>query len=357
MFSYFYSRPPNEIPTFPPGLMKTWLAAQEQQICAYMKCAEQIHQDEKCKKENALLGEDDVVVAEQRLSVDRDSASKDSDSVWEELDLADDIGNQSPVRESPFADPVPEGPVYMEWLNEIHSEERLNEDHLIPVELPPSPRPETPLSVVDFLEWLEREEKMDKENLSRVAATPNRGSVPTSPVSAVHSIQNMHSLHDMFPDIPLATITKIVEHEFKPMDLARLNPTHCGDNFEGGCSLRDYPSLHSLIVPICLYFSVLQAGVSAISGDVEVTRTIGESGLRYVAHLIELEELYQWPAVVQYHMQFHNKRRHDMVFDDYSSWRVADKELINELLVGRLHGSGKQLGRGNGSAKSFPEKF
>ncbi|KAJ7659494.1 hypothetical protein B0H14DRAFT_2313986, partial [Mycena olivaceomarginata] len=72
----------------------------------------------------------------------------------------------------------------------------------------------------------------------------------------------------------------------------------------------DYPSLHSLLVPVSVYFAVFQAGVSATS------------------------ELFEWPAVVQYHMQFHNKRRHDMVFDDYSPWMVADRELINKLLVG-----------------------
>ncbi|KAJ7732764.1 hypothetical protein B0H14DRAFT_2409196 [Mycena olivaceomarginata] len=127
----------------------------------------------------------------------------------------------------------------------------------------------------------------------------------------------MQSLHTVFPTILPATITKIVEHEFKPIDLARLNPRRRWDQFASGCSLDDYPSLHSLLVPVSV-----------------TSLIIGHSGLQYMAHLIELEELFEWPAVVQYHMQFHNKRRHDMVFDDYSPWIVADRELINKLLVG-----------------------
>jgi hypothetical protein len=210
----------------------------------------------------------------------------------------------------------------------IHSDETLNEEGLLPVEVSSSPLPERPLSIVDFIEWLAREEE---ETLSSVATTP---SPPASPVSEVHSVQVMQSLHTVFPTILPATITKIVEHEFKPIDLARLNPRRRWDQVASGCSLDDYPSLHSLLVPVSVYFAVLQAGVSATSGDAETTRIIGHGGLQYMAHLIELEELFEWPAVVQYHMQFHNKRRHDMVFDDYSPWMVADRELINKLLVG-----------------------
>ncbi|KAF8213731.1 hypothetical protein K438DRAFT_1957083 [Mycena galopus ATCC 62051] len=170
------------------------------------------------------------------------------------------------------------------------------------------------------MEWMQREEETDKAN-SLVAATSNPDPVLESPVSAVHSLEDVESLHEMFPTISPATIVKIVEHEFKPINLARLNPRRCWDKFESGCSLRDtHPA--------------------TAWGDVETTRIIGESGLRYVAHLIELEELYQWPAVVEYHMQFHNKRRQDMVLDEYSPWMVADRELINKLLIGRQ----KQLG-------------
>ncbi|KAJ6519260.1 hypothetical protein C8R45DRAFT_950769 [Mycena sanguinolenta] len=346
MFSYFSRkrRTPDTTPRVPPQLMNKFLAVQEDQINVYRKRLGQIHQAEKRNKERVLRGEDPDD-EEQRLSVDRGSVSEGPDSVWELLDVfAGDIGNISisPPPSSANSDSVPESPVFKEWLNEVYSEETLNDDDLHPVELPPSPRPETPLTVESFMDWLRREEEMEKENSSLVVAALNRDSVPESPVSAVHSIQNNQSMHNLFPNISPATLTKIVEHELKPMDLARLNPRRRWDKFKDGCSLSDYPSLHSLLVPICVYFSVLQAGVSVTSGDVEATRIIGDSGLRYVAHLIELEELYQWPAVVQYHMQFHHKRRQDMVFDDYSRWRVADIELINRLLVGRLRRTRKQ---------------
>ncbi|KAJ7139512.1 hypothetical protein C8R44DRAFT_535710, partial [Mycena epipterygia] len=128
-------------------------------------------------------------------------------------------------------------------------------------------------------------------------------------------------------------ILEIVRHEFKPMDLARLNPRRCWDQFEGGCSLKDYPSLQSLLLPLTMYFRVLQAWVSA-SGDAQATRVVGECALRYTAHLLDLVEQHPWPTVMQYHMQFHQKRRVDMDRGDYSQWGVGDRGLINRLLDG-----------------------
>jgi hypothetical protein len=266
---------------------------------------------------------------------------------------------------------------YRKRLDSIHREEKERTRKPPPVEenvtvpqIPP-PVPERRVSVMGF-EWplnpfLREENRLSvEENPAPVAeiyppVVVPADSVPETPVSIMHGLHDISTLHKMFATIPPAMITKIVGHEFKPMDLARLNPRRCWDKFVGGCSLRDYPSLQSLLVPICLYFSVLQAGVSVTSGDVDATRIVGESGLRYTAHLIELEELYQWPAVVQYHMQFHNKRRLEMVHDDYSQWAVGDRDLINRLLVGRQRGrrGGKQLGvpSSGTSARSCPRIF
>ncbi|KAJ7785696.1 hypothetical protein B0H16DRAFT_1294204 [Mycena metata] len=164
----------------------------------------------------------------------------------------------------------------------------------------------------------------------------------------------------MFATVPPATVSQIMRHDFDPMDLVKLNPRRCWDAFEKGGALRDYPSLHSLLVPLCLYFSVLQAACAA-SGHAEATRIVGEAGLRYTAHLVELEEAFQWSAVVQYHMQFHNKRRQDMAIGDFSQWAFGDRELMNRLLVGRQRGrrGGRQLSliSSAASAKSCPKRF
>ncbi|KAJ6569575.1 hypothetical protein B0H19DRAFT_699470 [Mycena capillaripes] len=334
-FGLTYWRTPAVKPSFPAKIMKATLAAEIRQHNAYRARLDKIHRDEREKKENPSL-------------------------VEETLDLP-------PWIEVPLTPLVPSSPGsemdLTDLLHTIGHDEQENpflvEEAIHPAAMLPNPvsSPESPFSIMDYMDQLDTNSHHEEENRSLVAVPIP---MPESPVSIVHDLQNMSSLHKMFATIPPATITKIVGHEFKPMDLATLNPRRCWDKFDGGCSLRDYPSLQSLLVPVCLYFSVLQAGVSAMSGDSEATRVVGESGLRYIAHLVELEELYQWPAVVQYHMQFHNKRRQDMVHDDYSHWAVGDRELINRLLVGRQRGrhGGKQLGvpSSSGSAKSCPKK-
>ncbi|KAJ7151598.1 hypothetical protein C8R46DRAFT_913989 [Mycena filopes] len=160
----------------------------------------------------------------------------------------------------------------------------------------------------------------------------------------------------MFPAVFLpTTISNIMRHTFAPMDLVTLNPRRKGEKFVKAGTLRDYPTLHSLLVPLATYFSVLQAACAAM-GNEQATRLIGEGGLRYTAHLVELEEAFQWPAVVQYHMQLHEKRRHDMMNGDYSQWAFGDKELKNRLLVGRDRGQRGGM-QSSASAKSCPKKF
>ncbi|KAF7340148.1 hypothetical protein MVEN_01933300 [Mycena venus] len=309
MFAYLFPRTPNPPPSakefrFPPQMMKSLLAAQEREIDAYRRRLDKIHRDEKYRKENpsaSAVEQDPFTVT---VEVPPDSARDPERRYWERLNriiLRDDKGNLPPVAAPPNPKPAPENPGFVgfgacrDWLNDG---ERSEDSYPTVTSAPPSPLPDSPLTVEHFMEWLHCEEEQSTDNLSLVATPPNPDPVPASPVSEVHSIQDMEWLHRMFPDISPTTITKIVEHEFKPMDLAKLNPRRWGETFEDGCSLRDYPSLHSLLVPICLYFSVLQAGISAASGDAEMTRIVGEGGLRYAAHLVELEGLYQWPAVV-----------------------------------------------------------
>lgn len=142
---------------------------------------------------------------------------------------------------------------------------------------------------------------------------------------------------EMFPTIqPPALISQIVKNEFRAMDLARLNPRSKRGQFAGGCSPRDYPTLQSLLVPLTIYFRVLQAWI-AVSGDAEATRVVGEAALRYNMHILDLQGQYQWPAVVRYHMHFHERRRVDMERGDYSKWAVGDRELLHRLLGDQEH--------------------
>ncbi|KAJ6573949.1 hypothetical protein DFH09DRAFT_1456486 [Mycena vulgaris] len=152
-------------------------------------------------------------------------------------------------------------------------------------------------------------------------------------------LRDMTWINKLFPTIlQPALIRSIVLNKLPGIDLARLNPRRSWEGFEKGCSLRDYPTVQSLVMPLSVYFRVLQTWV-AKAGDPQATRVVGEAYMRYNAHLLELSETYQWPAVVEYHMQFHEKRRIDMTKGDYGNWAVGDRELINRLLVSREQNS------------------
>ncbi|KAK7064748.1 hypothetical protein R3P38DRAFT_2757369 [Favolaschia claudopus] len=306
MFTHIYpkSRPPVTQPSpFPRAIIQTLLAEQDVQINAYRRRLDQIHQAEKRRKENP--NEDIATQVEEAENPFRDAqAVVDLEQVWSEYE------REQRERERATPSPSPS--------SSSESSESL-------------------LSVDDFLEWLRDDEdgKGKQKPLGSLDLERPLPPIPPSPVSDVHSIHDNEELHRLFPDLPPVLITKIVEHEFKPMDLAKLNPRRREEKWENGCSFADYPSMYSLLAPISSYFCVLQAGMAIKSESAEATRVVGQSGMRYIAHLIELDVAFQWGAVVQYHMQFHNDRRQEMVYSDYSKWAVPDAKLIKKVLEGR----------------------
>jgi hypothetical protein len=182
---------------------------------------------------------------------------------------------------------------------------------------------------------------------NRLDAAKREKAAVSGPVDSASPVEqgfpsDMTWMTKMFPTIRQpALILKIVRNEFEPIQLARLSPRRCWDDFVGGCSSGDYPTLQSLLTPLSMYFRVLQAWVAA-SGDAEATRVVGESALRYTVHLLEFAETYPWPAVVQYHLQFHERRQRDMKRGDYSQWAVGDSELIHRVLVDQRNFPGER---------------
>ncbi|KAJ7771914.1 hypothetical protein DFH07DRAFT_734229 [Mycena maculata] len=140
-------------------------------------------------------------------------------------------------------------------------------------------------------------------------------------------------LNAQFPNIDPGLILKIVQHEFLPIDLARLDPNRRYDKFVDGCSSTTYPTLGSVVSPLGVYFRVLQTWVAATSRDVEAVKAVSTSAVCYASQLLELNEEFQWPGVLEYHMGFHEQQRQNMTRGDYLQWRVADQELMSHLLV------------------------
>ncbi|KAJ7451162.1 hypothetical protein FB451DRAFT_1284888 [Mycena latifolia] len=254
------------------------------------------------------------------------------------------------AREAPSLEPVPDSPLSAQYSINFHrrnAARKLEGATLEPVpdgllsevekELPPEPGAVSPLAVA-----------YSTYRRKAVGKAPTLEPIPERPLSAedvftlialstehANRPQEMSWMSKLFPTIQQPDmILQIVRNEFAAVDLARLNPRRSWDKFEEGCSWRDYPTLQALLMPLSVYFRVLQAWV-AVSRDAEATRIVGEAALRYTMHVLELHEKYQWPFVVQYHLQFHEMRRLDMNRGDYSKWAVGDRELKNRLLMGR----------------------
>ncbi|KNZ71285.1 hypothetical protein J132_00074 [Termitomyces sp. J132] len=150
------------------------------------------------------------------------------------------------------------------------------------------------------------------------------------------------SLPALFPAIETSTLLDIARHEFRPLDLCKLDPTSKfrradmertdsnGTRFTG---TKDYPTFHNLLIPLTTYFSVLQA-FAASSGDAHATFVIGHGAARYISHLTSLNQKYEWTAVLQYHVHFHLSRRQEMLTGSYAGWARPDDLLLTEFCLG-----------------------
>ncbi|KAG6894611.1 hypothetical protein C0993_011139 [Termitomyces sp. T159_Od127] len=156
------------------------------------------------------------------------------------------------------------------------------------------------------------------------------------------------SLPALFPAIETSVLLDIARHEFCPMDLCKLDPAlrfRCAEmeQTDSG-SLRitgtkDYPVLHTLLIPLSTYFSILQA-FAASSSDAHATFVIGNRAARYISHLASLNQKYEWAAVLQYHIHFYLNRRQEMLTGSYTGWAKPDDLLLTEFCLGNAHMSG-----------------
>ncbi|KAH9846469.1 hypothetical protein C2E23DRAFT_949406 [Lenzites betulinus] len=154
------------------------------------------------------------------------------------------------------------------------------------------------------------------------------------------------SLLDLFPSIKASVLLDISRHDFEPSDLYKLDSKYRDKasrsvlDFNGRTfSLRDpttkeYPSFHALFAPLMTYFNIL-AAFAATSGNSAAVYQVSSGGSLYMTQLEQFTEDYQWSAVLAYHMEFHHKRRRDMIRGDYSAWGLIDSALQAKHLNGR----------------------
>ncbi|KAF5360107.1 hypothetical protein D9757_014816 [Collybiopsis confluens] len=139
-----------------------------------------------------------------------------------------------------------------------------------------------------------------------------------------------HNATNAFPSLEPATLLDIARHDIRPMDLRKLDSKLCEKADDTGStslflsrdsSTRDYPSLSALLVPLNLYFRVLIHFASS-SDRADIITALSTSVLLYLDHLNDLNNRYEWPAVLQYHMEFHALRRREMIKGSYKAGQL-----------------------------------
>ncbi|KAF9011314.1 hypothetical protein BDQ17DRAFT_1345941 [Cyathus striatus] len=139
------------------------------------------------------------------------------------------------------------------------------------------------------------------------------------------------SVYDDFPLVEAGIILDIARHDFRPLDLYKLDyPAKPASS-----SSRSYPTFTSLLSPLTVYFNILST-LAAATGKPNIIRTVADGAFCYISHLSDLSQRYEWGAVLQYHMDFHLDRRREMANGSYAGWKSADGQLINTHLVHRL---------------------
>ncbi|KAI0075640.1 hypothetical protein K474DRAFT_1599430 [Panus rudis PR-1116 ss-1] len=182
--------------------------------------------------------------------------------------------------------------------------------------------------------------------LASATTTNAPASFPTFLSTTTSSTTGM-SLPDLFHNVDSSTLLDIARHKFEPNDLYKLDPQYRdkeertrleldGDNLaiKKTRGSKDYPTLTSVLTPLHTYFHVLSA-FALSSGNAEAIFQIISGSLRYLTHLCELNEKFQWPAVLAYHMEYHRIRRREMSCGDYSGWGKIDDSLKSQHLFGQ----------------------
>jgi hypothetical protein len=111
------------------------------------------------------------------------------------------------------------------------------------------------------------------------------------------------SIRSLFPNVEVACITSVVNHEFCTSDLYKLDSQYCDKetsfSFNGSmhefevsnCAAKDYKSLNSIILPLNVYFAILSAHIPN-------QQMIPLVFFQYLSHLQKIASEYEWAVVV-----------------------------------------------------------
>ncbi|KAG6843228.1 hypothetical protein H0H87_006864, partial [Tephrocybe sp. NHM501043] len=92
---------------------------------------------------------------------------------------------------------------------------------------------------------------------------------------------------------------------------------------------KEYKNPNSIIIPLQIYFSILQAHIT------DQRANVASQFFFYNAHLLKIASEYEWATVLDYHMEFFNMRRTEMMDGLYSGWGTVDAALMADHVLGR----------------------
>lgn len=122
------------------------------------------------------------------------------------------------------------------------------------------------------------------------------------------------SLFTLFPEVKVATITSIIQHNLHCSNLYKLDPRYCnkaerktlelnGTTLElsnDNSSSKEYKTLSFIVVPLTTHFSILMVHYQPMAKSA----LLGVQFFCYTAHLTKITSEYEWHVVVAYHMAF-----------------------------------------------------
>jgi hypothetical protein len=175
---------------------------------------------------------------------------------------------------------------------------------------------------------------MTQNSSTATQSTDNSSRLPALPQITSPTVENSKSLFAQFSPLEASLLLSIIRHDFLPDDLHKLGRKWKPRDYQAPTtsSPKTYPSLDSLLIPLNTFFSVLTAYAYSVDRS-DVACLIATGGYTYSTLLIEYNQQYQWNAVLEYHMEYHNKRRAEMALGDYSRWGIPDLDLQSRFLM------------------------
>ncbi|KAF5337417.1 hypothetical protein D9611_003081 [Ephemerocybe angulata] len=226
---------------------------------------------------------------------------------------------------------------------------------------PPDEESEEVRAVRLRLEALMKSVEANTSKLDNLNAGGGRPPTPAAPAVSpfVPPIGNgaSSSLRSLFPDIEAAHITAVITHEMRGIDLHKLDSRYRdkepnlvintnGEWERSNKGARDYKSFDALFQPLVTYFDILCAHLPH-------QPSVAHGFFRFLIHFQKISREYEWNAVLEYTMLFHNRRRMEMSEDgDYSGWGRKDPDLMAEYVYAHKKQVVKSTSSTGGQAKA-----